>query len=148
MPLAQEPRKRKSKFKQPLSPYYKVLKDIQAMDAHCQQCAAQINRGGFDVLFANPCAFFRTTAIGRYVEIPTAIYLQEPNRGLYEALPQLPWAAIPPPVKTWWSGSYLSAFLKNLIQVQGFRLQVREELRNAQAFDLILVNSLLVVKVF
>jgi glycosyltransferase involved in cell wall biosynthesis len=143
VPLAQSPKKRRSKLiKQPFSPYYQVLNSIQAMDTHCQQCATEINSGGFDVLFANSCTFFRTTAIGRYVKIPTAIYLQEPNRGLYEAIPSLPWAAIPPPAKAWWSSSYLSAFLKNLIQVQAYRVLVREELQNAQAFDLILVNSL------
>ncbi|MDV2993625.1 MAG: D-inositol-3-phosphate glycosyltransferase [Chroococcidiopsis sp. SAG 2025] len=143
VPLAQLPMKRRSKFiKQPFSPYFHALNSIQAMDAHCQQCAAEINCGGFDVLFANACTFFRTTAIGRYVKVPTAIYLQEPNRELYEAMPSLPWAAIPPPAKAWWSSSYVSAFLKNLIQVQGYRLQVREELQNARAFDVVLVNSL------
>ena len=143
VPLAQIPRERKSKLiKKPFSPYRQILNSIQAMDTHCQQCAAEINRGGFDVLFANSCTFFRTTPIGRYVKIPTAIYLQEPNRELYEAMPKLPWAAIPPPAKAWWSSSYISAFLKNLIQVQGLRVLVREELQNAQAFDLILVNSL------
>lgn len=143
VPLAQQPRKRFGKINQLLSPYYKVVDNLQAMDLHCQQCAAEINRGGFDVLFANACTFFRTTAIGRYVEIPKALYLQEPYRWLYEAMPQLPWVALPAPAKTWWlSRSYLLTFLKNLIEVQGLRVQVREEMQNAQAFNLILVNSL------
>lgn len=142
VPLAQEPRKRFGPTNQLLSPYYKVVDKIRIMDEHCQQCAAEINRGGFDVLLANPCTFFRTSAIGRYVDIPKAIYLQEPYRWLYEAMPQLPWVALPPAAHAWRSRSYLRLFLNNLIEVQGLRVQVREEIRNAQAFDLILVNSL------
>lgn len=143
VPLAQSSKKRKSKLiKQPLAPYYQVLNNIQAMDAHCQQCAVEIERGDFDVLFANACTFYRTTAIGRYTKIPTALYLQEPSRELYEAMPNLPWAAISPPTNTWWSTRYLIEFLKNLIKVQGLRVLVREEIQNARAFNLILVNSL------
>jgi glycosyltransferase involved in cell wall biosynthesis len=126
-----------------LNPYQMFVDRIHAMELHCQQCAEEINQGGFDVLFANACTFFRTTAISRYVKIPKVIYLGEPYRWLYEALPQLPWLALSPPTKVWWSSpSYLRAFLKDLVKVQGLRVQAREELRNAQAFDLILVNSL------
>ena len=126
-----------------LSPYQRVVDRIDAMNRHCQQCADEINHGDFDVLLANPCTLFRTTAIARYVKIPSVLYLQEPYRWLYEAMPRLPWLALPPPTKPWWlSRSYSLLFLKNLIEVQGFRVQAREELQNAQAFDLILVNSL------
>jgi glycosyltransferase involved in cell wall biosynthesis len=126
-----------------LSPYQTMVDKIQAMDIHCQQCAEEINKGDFDVLFANACTFFRTTSIARYVNIPKLLYLQEPYRWLYEALPKLPWLALPPFDKPWWtSRSYSLAFLRNQIEVQGFRVQAREELLNAEAFDLILVNSL------
>lgn len=126
-----------------LSPYQRIIEQIHAMNRHCQKCADEINHGGFDVLLANPCTFFRTTAIARYVKIPRVLYLQEPYRWLYEAMPRLPWLALPPSNKPWWlSRSYSFLFLKNLIEVQGLRVQAREELQNAQAFDLILVNSL------
>jgi hypothetical protein len=36
---------------------------IEAMGQHCQDCATEIAPGGFDVLFANSCMFFRVTAI-------------------------------------------------------------------------------------
>lgn len=143
VPFSWEPRKPKVLINKYLADYHNVVDKIKAMDRHCKECADEINCGGFDVLFANACTFFRTTAIGRYVEIPKAIYLQEPYRWLYEAMPQLPWVALPAPAKTWWlSRSYLLTFLKNLIEVQGLRVQVREEIQNAQAFNLILVNSL------
>ncbi len=134
---------RVGRINQFLSPYQRVVDSIHAMNRHCQQCADEINCGAFDVLLANPCTFFRTTAIGRYVKIPKVIYLQEPYRWLYEAMPRLPWLALSPSTKAWWSSrSYSLMFLKNLIEVQGLRVQAREELQNAQAFDLILVNSL------
>lgn len=123
--------------------YQGTVDRIHAMNRHCQQCAEEINRGDFDVLVANPCAFFGTSPIARYVKIPKVLYLQEPYRLLYEALPRLPWLALPPPTQAWWtSRSYSLMFVRNLLEVQGLRVKVREELHNAQAFDLILVNSL------
>src|SRR5216683_127828 len=74
---------------------HEVEHSIAAMDAHCRACAQEINRGGFDILFANSCQFFRTTAIGRFATIPSVLYLQEPYRWLYEALPRLRWLARP-----------------------------------------------------
>ena len=72
-----------------------TARQLAAMDTHCRTCAEEIGRGGFDILFANACVFFRTTPIGRFVSIPSVIYLGEPYRWLYEALPRLPWLAPP-----------------------------------------------------
>ena len=125
------------------NPYQKIVDSINAMHRHCQQCANEINEAGYDVLLANSCKFFHVPVIGQYIKIPKAVYLGEPYRLLYEALPKLPWLALPPPTRAWWSSPrYLRWFLNNLIEVQGLRVQAREELRNAQAFNLILVNSL------
>lgn len=86
----------------------------------------------------------RTTPIGKYVKLPKLLYLQEPFRSLYEALPRLPWMALPPPKrkKDILSLKYPMEFLQNLIKVQALRVQLREEWLNAQAFDRILVNSM------
>ena len=124
-----------------LRSYYNVVDKIEAMNRHCQECADEINSGSFDLLFANACSFFRTTSISRYVKGPKLIYLQEPYRWLYEAMPKLPWAALPSPKNLWWSPKSLKTYLCNLIELQGLRIQVREELLNAQAFNAILVNS-------
>ena len=110
---------------------------LNAMDAHCSLCAGQIAAGGFDILFANTCMFLRTTSIGRFSQIPSVLYLQEPYRWLYEALPRLPWLApriqaTPAGAKTW--------FL-DLRNIRNARLQAREEADNAAAFDRLLVNS-------
>jgi glycosyltransferase involved in cell wall biosynthesis len=124
-----------------ITPYKNMTEKIAAMDRHCRTCADDINRGGYDILFANACALFRTTSIGRHVKIPTVIYLQEPFRWLYEALPDLPWPALSKPQTGIWSMKYLKRFLSNLVEIQALRVQAREEVENARAFDAILVNS-------
>ena len=72
-----------------------VQRHLAAMDAHCQRCAEQIGRGRFDVLFANTCQFLAASPIARFVPIPSVLYLQEPYRYLYEAMPRMWWQARP-----------------------------------------------------
>ena len=143
IPFNWEPRSAKTLVGKALNHFYDITTKITAMDAHCQECANEINAGDFDLLFVNPCTFFRTTSLGRYVKIPKVLYLQEPYRWLYEAMPRLPWLALPESPKPWWqSRSYTLAYINNFFEVQALRLQAREELENAQAYDRILVNSL------
>ncbi|HUY13364.1 MAG TPA: glycosyltransferase family 4 protein [Terriglobia bacterium] len=111
------------------------------MDRHCRQCAEEINRGGFDLLFANSCMFFGAAPIARYVQIPSVAFLQEPCRFLYEALPKLPWVALDAPDAWWRSAPYLGRRVVDMARTRGRRLQAREELANARAFTSILVNS-------
>jgi glycosyltransferase involved in cell wall biosynthesis len=115
---------------------------LSAMDDHCLECASQINRGAFDLLFANSCIFFRVTSIGKHVRIPSVIYLHEPYRRLYEALPTLPWAALPKNSEAFWSFGHWRRFISDKFRIQALRLQVRAEIENASAFNRILVNSL------
>jgi len=117
-----------------------IVSKINALDAHCRDCAKEINSGGFDVLFANSSSILYNTPIGRYVEVPSLIYLGEPFRWLYEALPRLPWLAIDPPRKII-SLTAARQFLTDYFTTYAHRLQAREELANAKAFDRILVNS-------
>jgi glycosyltransferase involved in cell wall biosynthesis len=121
--------------------YRDVAGNIAAIDRHCERCAAEINAGGFDLLFANPCQFFRVTAIGRFAKIPTVLYLQEPYRALYEASPRLPWLALPSRPGRSWTPRAINRSLKDLVSVQTLRLQAIEERDNAATFDQILVNS-------
>jgi glycosyltransferase involved in cell wall biosynthesis len=123
--------------------YWEMSGRVSAMDDHCRECASQINRSGFDVLFANACVFFRVTSIAKYVQMPSVIYLGEPYRWLYEALPRLPWAALPKasqegirPLAHW------RRYISDAIHVLALRLQMREEIENAATFNTILVNSL------
>jgi glycosyltransferase involved in cell wall biosynthesis len=119
-----------------------MARKLSAMDDHCRQCAAEINSRSFDILFGNACVFFRTTPIANHVRIPSVIYLGEPYRWLYEALPRLPWAALPKSTERFWSFEGWQRFVSDFIHVQSLRLQLREEVENAAAFNTILVNSL------
>jgi len=122
--------------------YWLVSQMLSAMDDHCRECASQMNRGGFDLLFANSCALFQVAPIAKHVNIPSVLYLQEPFRGLYEALPKSPWAARPKRSGSFWSLRRCYQFLSDKSRLPALRLQVREEIENASRFKLILVNSL------
>ncbi len=125
-----------------ITPYKNIVNQLAAMDRHCRACAEDINRGGYDILFANACKFFRTSSIANYVKIPSVLYLQEPFRALYEAFPDLPWPALPAPEAGVWSVAYLKRFIANVVETHALRIQARHELTNARVFDSILVNSL------
>jgi glycosyltransferase involved in cell wall biosynthesis len=122
--------------------YSEQLRLAKAQDEHCRACADEINRRDFDILFANTSIINSVSSIGRYVKTKKALYLQEPGRGLYEAIGGgLPWIAIPAQSRPWMHLSYMRWFLRNLISVQRLRVLARDERVNASAFDLILVNS-------
>lgn len=116
-------------------------RQLASMDAHCRACAEEIDRGGFDVLFANCCQFFRATSIGRFSKLPSVIYLGEPYRWLYEAMPRLRWLAPPRRTEPLFRPSVLRAALVDFRSIRSWRVQAREELANAAAFSRILVNS-------
>ena len=79
-----------------------LLRRLRALDDHVRLCAREIESGGFDIVFAGACVFVATPAIARHTTLPSAIYLGEPYRPLYEALPELPWQALPP--QSWIAG--------------------------------------------
>jgi glycosyltransferase involved in cell wall biosynthesis len=113
---------------------------LNAMEKHCRTCLEEIETGRFDVIFANPCLLFRTSPIGRLTNLPSVLYLQEPNRWLFEALPkpfwQLPNSELALRLSKWrWKW-------RDLQRIWAARLQVTEEVRNAEGFSRILVNSL------
>jgi glycosyltransferase involved in cell wall biosynthesis len=122
--------------------YSDQLRLAKAQDEHCRAVADEINRRDFDILFANTSIINSVSSIGRYVKTKKVLYLQEPGRGLYEAIGGgLPWTAIPAQSRPWMHLSYMRWFVSNLISVQRLRVLARDERLNASAFDLILVNS-------
>src|ERR1043166_948550 len=120
--------------------FFEVRKLIAIFEEHCKACADQINAGGFDVLYGNACIFFRTTAIAKYVNLPSALYLGEPYRWFYEAMPELAWIT-PFTFKNFTLRS-LQRFVSNLLKVSGISKQAIAERSYARAFDQILVNSI------
>jgi glycosyltransferase involved in cell wall biosynthesis len=133
-------RSTRPQFSDTLGLTLEMARAISAMDEHCRACAEEIDRGGFDVLFANSCFYFATTAIGRYVEIPSALYLGEPYRRLYEPMPQSPWLALPSTNSLLEPLTSREAF-RDWKRVSNLRVQAREEVKNAAGFSRILVNS-------
>jgi glycosyltransferase involved in cell wall biosynthesis len=75
------------------------------------------------------------------VSIPSVIYLGEPYRWLYEALPRLPWLAPPDRGASLLKPSTLKAAIVDWKLIRNLRLQAREEFENAAGFSGILVNS-------
>lgn len=109
---------------------------LRALDRHCAVVARQMGDAGCDVLFAGACKTTRTPPLARHAKIPSAIYLGEPNRPLYEAMPENPWmdpgiSPIRSPLR-WW---------QDVSRLRAMRFQVAEEVRSAKAFDRLLVNS-------
>ena len=119
-----------------------VNRRLRALDEHARICAREIESRQFDLVFANPCTFFRVPAISRYTTLPSVLYLQEPYRHLYEALPELPWLAAPP--FSWRRPSHraIKRMMVDYFRTRACRIQARAELTAARAFKTILVNSL------
>lgn len=114
---------------------------LKALDEHCRRCADEINRGGFDVFFANTCQVMHVAHIGRYVKTPKVLYVHQPNRALYEAIPSLPWIGTRSAETSTWTVGGLKARALDSAHLKVIRTTAREELRNVQAYHDILVNS-------
>jgi len=117
------------------------LAKLGAMEWHSRECAQQINALKFDLLFAASCLWFQTPMIGRFVDIPRILYLQEPNRAAYEAQPELLWPALSWTPKELFELGFWERALRHRRRLHIIRVLAREERKNALAFDQILVNS-------
>ena len=115
---------------------------LNIMLAHGRACAAEMAARDYDVLLAHPCRYLRVPTVGRYLNLPKVLYLQEPDRQLYEADPHLPWPAPDLPPGFWRSPRRLAEWAVDAVRVQTLRRRAREELTSVQAFDEVLVNSL------
>jgi len=122
--------------------FFEKDQNMLEMEAHCKQCADEINAGDFDILFANSCFFYAVPFIGQYVKIPKVLYLGEPFRFFYESLPRLVWEAPQGAAGKILRRSYWLPFLEDLWVERRNRVQMREERHNYEAFDKVLVNSI------
>ena len=140
IPLNWRPRRTWSPANRAWANYSNVVDKLHALDLHSRRCAHEMSIRGFDLLLANADRDFMSPPIGRHAKIPAVLYLQEPLRTLYEAMPELPWSALPSPSRP--SLPYAVRFFHNLIKLQGKRVMLREERASATSFNTILVNSL------
>jgi glycosyltransferase involved in cell wall biosynthesis len=138
-PLKQKIIKRTNKFHY-LNSRDLIFEKTETMLDHCKECANDINTNNFDVLFANSSSDYCMAHIGRFVNIPKVIYLGEPYRVLYEAMPNFLWKA---PNKN--SNSYFKYIIdrvKHLYKTFWYSYLCREEYISALTYDEILVNSI------
>ena len=117
------------------------MRRMRAFDEACQQCAHEIEAGGFDVLFANTALRYCLPYLMRYVRLPRVLYLQEPSRYLYEASPVLPWVAGTPEDLEKVGLLRPPKFIAAYANLQTLRLHAKQEWLNAHACDYLLVNS-------
>jgi glycosyltransferase involved in cell wall biosynthesis len=114
--------------------------DLDALDAHAAHCAREISEVDADIVLAHPCQFSRVPAIAQHLDLPSVLYLQEPNRRLYEAtFGFFPWAADLGP-RTIRPRS-IRRFVEEFTRVELSRIQVGTETAWIHAFDEVLVNS-------
>ncbi len=138
-PLKGKYKKKINKFKF-LNSQNNILEKTEALLEHCKECASDIMLHAFDVLLANSSSDFYISHIGRFVNIPKIIYLGEPYRYVYEAMPEFLWKA--PKREGRVSFKYILKRIKHLYKMYWFSYLCREEFNSASSFDLILVNSI------
>jgi glycosyltransferase involved in cell wall biosynthesis len=114
---------------------------MHAMEEHARHFADALRDRDFDVVLAAACRWFHVPAIAHKLRIPATLYLQEPFRPLYEPMPRLPWIAEDDVAADPHSLRDLRRVLGSGARAHAIRIQAREEMHNARAFDQILVNS-------
>ncbi len=118
-----------------------MLNGMDGMLEHAKEFAARVNNAGYDVVLVEPCRAFLTPFVGRFLSLPSVLYLQEPSRHLYEATPRLPWIAEEDAPTPWWHPATLRHWIGSAARVDPVRVLAREEWTNIRAFDRVLVNS-------
>jgi len=121
---------------------YYISQNIKEMETHCRQCADEIHRGNFDLLFANSSIFMAVAPISRYITIPKILYLQEPWRPLYEAMPKWPWIPSDLSSEFIMRPKHLLEYMQDVVRIKYFRILAKEEWLNIHAYDAVLANSL------
>ncbi len=125
------------KFKRLIGQYL----NLYELNKNAKLCASEINERKFDVLLSHSCHFMGSPFIGRYIKIPSTLYLHEPNRILYEAKDRHPMALPSRPNNSFFPVKYYVAKFEDKFKHSFYRLKAREEASNASSFDTILVNS-------
>lgn len=125
----------------PIWRYVRAFLRMREMDRVCKQAAREIQEGRFDVLLANSCFYYAVPFIVRYLNMPKAVYLQEPFRRFYEAGPVLPWIGRAESGGKQSLAARPGSFVADQFELQGIRIQARREWTNAHSCDAILVNS-------
>ncbi|MCY7350553.1 MAG: glycosyltransferase family 4 protein [Cytophagaceae bacterium] len=115
--------------------------NIRAMKEACRLWADELAREKPDIVLIHSCHHFAVPFLGRYLDLPTVLYLHEPNRFLYENQDGIGWSApesisgnrlAPSNWRILWNDHCLTNFK---------RVMIREEIRNFKGYNRVLVNS-------
>ena len=117
-------------------------RNLAALERHCRECAEEIDGGAFDLFLAHSSAFLAVAPIARFVRAPRVLYLHEPQRVLYEAMPTWPWILPRLAAAGWARPRLLIGHLALRVRLRYFAALAREEARNIAAYDRVLANSL------
>lgn len=120
------------------NPIIREKKIAKLLNTHSNECMLDICSKNFDVLFANSCSISYMPFIGKYAKIPSLVYLGEPYRPLYEAMPENIWKARYIDFK--WKK--IKGIIRDFKINYSFRLKVFYEIQAAKSYNQILVNSL------
>jgi glycosyltransferase involved in cell wall biosynthesis len=117
-----------------------IARRIRAMSRHLDLVAEEIQGSRCDVLFGGACQYFRAVDLPARLALPSCLYLGEPFRWLYEALP------VPPIVRPAREpGEELRHWARrrarDLATLPGQRQQAAYELASVRSWDRVLVNS-------
>jgi glycosyltransferase involved in cell wall biosynthesis len=118
-----------------------IVERLLAMRALGDKFPGVLAGKAIDVVLAGSCHWFAVPPVARGLKLPSALYLQEPYRPLYEARPRLPWLAEDLPTLPQTRLRFVRHLAGSAARLEPFRLQAAMELENVRAFDLVLVNS-------
>lgn len=118
-----------------------VSRRLRAMTRHSQVAAAAMAAFQPDVFLLHPCQWFRAPMVARWLPDPTVIYLQEPFRPLYEAMPRLRWIGGLPEDRCERAAIAGLRRVVEMLRRASDRRQAREELRVILSATQVLVNS-------
>jgi glycosyltransferase involved in cell wall biosynthesis len=76
-------------------------RDLQRLDRLAREIAAEIDSGGYDAVFAQPCMWTQAPLVLRYLRTPSVYYCHEAPRHLYDRLGQ---DSAPQGIRGWLDG--------------------------------------------
>jgi glycosyltransferase involved in cell wall biosynthesis len=120
------------------NPITRERKKIKLLESHCKECVKEIEKKKFDLIFAGSCLFSYMPYIGSFTRLPKIVYIGEPFRYLYEAMPDNIWQAPYPEIRIKKIKRLISDYKINYSR----RIKVRREIEAADSYNKILVNSL------
>lgn len=121
------------------NPLKRERSKIKLLKIHSMDCIDEINRGCFDIVFANSCSITSVPFICYKSKIPVVLYLGEPDRKLFEAEGECNIWQLP---EFSFSLKGIRRFYKDFLSNYSYRLSVREQIHAARSYSAIFVNSL------